>query len=84
MAQEKTKELYRLLLEKGYPKEFCAEIACKNMNTDFTAGRMLGYLHRVGNPRIEEGRLRDPGNYLRQRDRHAEGGLPLRGREFPL
>ena len=54
MAQEKTKELYRLLLEKGYPKEFCAEIACKNMNTDFTAGRMLGYLHRVGNPRIED------------------------------
>ena len=54
MAQEKTKELYRLLLEKGYPKEFCAEIAYKNMNTDFTAGRMLRYLHRVGNPRIED------------------------------
>ena len=54
VAQEKTKELYRLLLEKGYPKEFCAEIAYKNMNTDFTAGRMLGYLHRVGNPRIED------------------------------
>lgn len=43
-----------LLLSKGYPKEFCAEIAYKNMNTDYTATRMLGYLYRVTNPRIED------------------------------
>ena len=33
MASERTKELYRVLLSKGYPKELCAEIAYKNMNT---------------------------------------------------
>ena len=41
-------------MERGYPKEFCAEIAYKNMNTDYTATRMLGYLYRVTNPRIED------------------------------
>lgn len=54
MASERTKELYRLLLSKGYPKEFCAEIAYKHMNTDYTATRMLGYLYRITNPRIED------------------------------
>ena len=54
MASEKTDELYSLLLSKGYPKEFCAEIAYKNMNTDYTATRMLGYLYRVTDPRIED------------------------------
>ena len=29
MASERTDELYRLLLSRGYPKEFCAEIAYK-------------------------------------------------------
>ena len=54
MTSEKTKELYRILMEKGYPKEFCAEIAYKHMNTDYTVGRMLAYLYRVSNPRIED------------------------------
>ena len=54
MASERTEELYKLLLSKGYPKEFCAEIAYKNMNTDYTATRMLGYLYRVTDPRIED------------------------------
>ena len=54
MALERTEELYKLLLSKGYPKEFCAEIAYKNMNTDYTATRMLGYLYRVKDPRIED------------------------------
>ena len=54
MASERTDELYRLLLERGYPKEFCAEIAYKNMNTDYTATRMIGYLYRVTNPRLED------------------------------
>ena len=54
MASERTEELYKLLLSKGYPKEFCAEIAYKNMNTDYTATRMLGYLYRVTEPRIED------------------------------
>lgn len=54
MALEQTKMLYQLLLSKGYPKEFCAEIAFKNMNTEYTATRMLGYLYRVSDPRIED------------------------------
>ena len=54
MAAERTDELYKLLLSKGYPKEFCAEIAYKHMNTDYTATRMLGYLYRISNPRIED------------------------------
>ena len=57
MASERTDELYKILLSKGYPKELCAEIAYKNMNTDYTATRMLGYLYRISNPRIED--LRD-------------------------
>ena len=54
MASERTDELYRLLLDRGYPKEFCAEIAYKNMNPDYTATRMIGYLYRVTNPRLED------------------------------
>lgn len=54
MASERTDELYQVLLDRGYPKKFCAEVAYKNMNTDYTATRMLGYLYRVGEPRIED------------------------------
>ena len=54
MASERTEELYRVLLSKGYPKEFCTEIAYKNMNTDYTATRMLGYLYWYTNPKIED------------------------------
>lgn len=54
MASDKTQELYRLLLEKGYPTEFCREVAYKYMNTDYTAIRMIGYLYRITNPRIED------------------------------
>lgn len=54
MKSERTEELYKVLLSKGYPKELCAEIAYKNMNTDYTATRMLGYLYRMTNPRIED------------------------------
>ena len=54
MASERTDELYKVLLDRGYPKEVCAEIAYKNMNTDYTATRMLGYLYRVSDPRIED------------------------------
>lgn len=54
MASERTDELYKVLLSKGYPKELCAEIAYKNMNTDYTATRMLGYLYRYSEPKIED------------------------------
>lgn len=51
---EKTEELYRGLLDRDYPKELCAEIAYKYMNTDYIATRMLGYLYRVTEPRMED------------------------------
>ena len=43
-----------MLLDRDYPKELCAEIAYKYMNTDYTATRMLGYLYRVTEPRMED------------------------------
>ena len=32
-----------MMLDRGYPVEFC-EVITQNLNTDFTAGRMIGYL----------------------------------------
>ncbi len=54
MASERTEELYKVLLSKGYPKELCTEIAYKNLNTDYTATQMLGYLYRYSEPRVED------------------------------
>lgn len=54
MASERTEELYRLLLSKGYPETLCRQIAYEYMNTDYTATRMLGYLYRVSHPRVED------------------------------
>jgi hypothetical protein len=54
MGSERTDELYKVLITKGYPKELCAEIAYKNLNIDYTATRMLGYLYRYAEPRIED------------------------------
>lgn len=54
MENKRVQELYELLLERGYPKELCTEIAYKNMNTDYTATRMLGYLYRKSDIRVEE------------------------------
>lgn len=54
MGTERTDELYKVLLTKGYRKELCAEIAYKNLNTDYTATRMLGYLYRYIEPRLED------------------------------
>ena len=36
-------ELYDMLLQKGYEEAF-ADLVTKNLNTDFTAARMIGYL----------------------------------------
>ena len=46
-------QLYNIMLRLGYPEEF-ADIVTKNLNTDFTATRMMGYLYRYSNPRLEE------------------------------
>ena len=49
-----TDELYKALQQKGYPDSLCREIAYKQMNTDYTATRMLGYLYRISDPRPED------------------------------
>ena len=36
-------ELYEVLLDKGYSEQF-SDLITKNLNTDFTAGRMIGNL----------------------------------------
>lgn len=54
MASEKSREVYQVLKNKGFPEEFCKEVAYKYMNTDFTANRMLGYLYRISQTSVEE------------------------------
>ena len=50
---EVSMQLYKLMLERGYPEEFC-DIITKNLNTDFTAQRMIGYLYHYDHPPVEE------------------------------
>jgi len=50
---QKSRELHQLLLKRGYPIEL-AEIIADNLNTDYTAQRMLGYLYYFQNPRLED------------------------------
>lgn len=46
MATDRSEELMRALQEKGYPDDFCKELAYRQLNTDYTATRMLGYLYQ--------------------------------------
>ena len=50
---EKSNELYNLMLQRGYPEQFCDEVT-KNLNTDFTAKRMIGYLLHYQKLPLEE------------------------------
>ena len=50
---EVSMQLYKLMLERCYPEEFCY-IITKNLNTDFTAQRMIGYLYHYDHPPVEE------------------------------
>ena len=50
---EVSMQLYKLMLERGYPEEFF-DIITKNLNTDFTAQRMIGYLYHYDHPPVEE------------------------------
>jgi len=40
---EKSIQLYHILHRRGYSEDFCVLIS-QNLNTDFTANRMIGYL----------------------------------------
>ncbi len=40
---EESRKLYLMMLDRGYEERFC-DLITKNLNTDFTARRMMGYL----------------------------------------
>ena len=46
-----SRQLYELMLQRGYEKNFC-DIVTKNLNTDFTASRMIGYLYHYDHPPV--------------------------------
>lgn len=50
---QKSMELYEMLLKRGYPQEFCEQISL-NLNTDWTAHRMIGYLSHYKKLPMEE------------------------------
>jgi len=41
--KSKSEMLYDLMLRRGYPEEF-SRLICSEMNTDFTADRMISYI----------------------------------------
>ena len=49
----KSIELYNKLLDRGYPREFCEQVSL-NLNTDWNAQRMLGYLSHYRKLPMEE------------------------------
>lgn len=50
---EKSMQLYGMLQKRGYPEDFC-DLISQNLNTDFTASRMIGYLSHYSNlPDVE-------------------------------
>lgn len=46
-------QLNKLMLERGYDPGF-AELVSRNLNTDFTARRMIGYLKYYDHPADED------------------------------
>ena len=50
---EKSIELYYYMLELKYPEPFADQIT-QNLNTDFTANRMIGYLRQTPNAKLED------------------------------
>ena len=50
---QKSLELYKILLDRNYPEPFCYEVTC-NLNTDWTAQRMIGYLSHYNKLPMED------------------------------
>ena len=42
-STEISMQLYEMMLERGYPENLC-DLVTRNLNTDYTATRMIGYL----------------------------------------
>ena len=46
-------QLYQMMMDKGYPEKLC-DLVTRNLNTDYTATRMIGYLsHYSYLPEVE-------------------------------
>ena len=46
-------QLYQMMLDRGYPENLC-ELITRNLNTDYTATRMIAYLsHYSYLPEVE-------------------------------
>lgn len=46
-------QLYHMMVERGYPENLC-DLVIRNLNTDYTATRMIGYLSHYSNlPDVE-------------------------------
>lgn len=46
-------QLYKMMVEQGYPENLC-NLVSRNLNTDYTATRMIGYLsHYSSLPDVE-------------------------------
>ena len=51
--REISMQLYNLMMERGYPENLC-DLVTRNLNTDYTATRMIGYLsHYSDLPDVE-------------------------------
>lgn len=50
---DESKELYEVLADRGYSAQFC-ELISSQLNTTWTANRMLGYLRYVPHIREED------------------------------
>ena len=40
---ELSMQLYQMMLDRGYPQTLC-DLVTRNLNTEYTASRMIGYL----------------------------------------
>lgn len=50
---ELSMQLYRMMLDRGYPEPLC-DLVTQNLNTDYTASRMIGYLSHYSHlPELE-------------------------------
>lgn len=48
-----SRQLYQMMLEQGYPEPLC-DLITQNLNTDYTASRMIGYLSHYSHlPELE-------------------------------
>lgn len=50
---EESMRLYQMMLDRGYPEDFCLQVTL-NLNTDWTARRMMGYLSHYKKLPLEE------------------------------